>query len=54
MTVAISLVLWPVAHMGWIYVVVAVVSGAVFIVEAAQLLRRANAGLRVGPLRRHP
>lgn len=46
MTVAISLVLWPVAHMGWIYVVVAVVSGAVFIVEAAQLLRRANAGLR--------
>ena len=29
-----------------IYVVVAVVSGAVFIVEAAQLLRRANAGLR--------
>ncbi|WP_256580927.1 hypothetical protein, partial [Pseudomonas sp. GW704-F5] len=46
MTVATSLVLWPVAHMGWIYVVVAVASGAVFIVEAAQLLRRANAGLR--------
>ncbi|MES6221784.1 heme o synthase [Cutibacterium acnes] len=46
MTVATTLVLWPVAHMGWIYVVVAVVSGAVFIVEAAQLLRRANAGLR--------
>jgi len=36
MTVATSLVLWPVAHMGWIYVVVAVASGAVFIVEAAQ------------------
>ena len=38
--------LWPVAHMGWVYLVVAVVSGAVFIVEAVQLLRRARVGLR--------
>ncbi|WP_235842551.1 heme o synthase [Cutibacterium modestum] len=45
-TVATSLVLWPVAHTGWIYGVVAVLAGAVFIVEAVQLLRRANAGLR--------
>ena len=46
MTVATSLLLWPVAHMGWVYLVVAVVSGAVFIVEAVQLLRRARVGLR--------
>ena len=45
-TVAISLVLWPVAQMGWIYGVVAVLAGAIFILEAIQLLRRANAGLR--------
>ena len=45
-TVAISLVLWPVAQMGWVYGGVAVLAGAVFILEAIQLLRRANAGLR--------
>ena len=45
-TVAISLVLWPVAQMGWVYGGVAVLAGAVFILEAIQRLRRANAGLR--------
>ena len=32
--------------MGWVYGGVAVLAGAVFIFEAIQLLRRANAGLR--------
>jgi len=44
LTVATSLVLWPVAHTGWLYPLVAGVCGAWFIVEAAMLLRRARAG----------
>lgn len=43
-TVLASLVLIPVAPMGWLYSVVAVVSGAVFIVESHRLLARARAG----------
>ncbi len=40
-TVITSLVLVPIGQMGWIYVVAAVVSGAVFIIESHQLLSRA-------------
>ncbi len=41
-TVAVSLVLIPVGSMGWIYLVTAVLSGAVFIREAHVLLARAS------------
>jgi len=41
--IATSLVLVPVAGMGWVYLVVAVVSGAVFLLEAYRLLTRAKA-----------
>ncbi len=44
LTVATSLVLWPVARTGWLYPVVAGTCGAWFIVEAVMLLRRALAG----------
>ena len=43
-TVLTSLVLVPVAPMGWIYTVMAVVSGAVFLLEAHMLLKRAKEG----------
>jgi protoheme IX farnesyltransferase len=39
-TVATSLVLWPVASMGWVYVGAAGVLGAAFLVEAYALRRR--------------
>ncbi len=39
-TVATSLVLWPVASTGWLYPVVAVILGAVFLTEAHLLWRR--------------
>ena len=42
--VATSLVLVPVASMGWLYLVVAVASGAVFLAEAHRLSRAARAG----------
>jgi protoheme IX farnesyltransferase len=42
-TVLTSLVLIPIASMGWIYLVVSVVSGGVFLLEAHRLLRRAKA-----------
>ncbi len=42
-TVAMSLTLVPVASMGWVYLVVAAASGAVFLVEAHRLLARAKA-----------
>jgi protoheme IX farnesyltransferase len=41
--IATSLALVPVAGMGWVYLVVAVVSGAVFLLEAYRLLARAKA-----------
>ena len=42
--VATSLFLVPVAPMGWVYVVTAVLSGALFIAEAHRLLRAARGG----------
>jgi len=42
--VAASLLLVPVAHMGWVYLVTAVVTGALFIAEAHRLQRAAKAG----------
>jgi protoheme IX farnesyltransferase len=49
-TVLASLVLIPVAPMGWVYAVVAVVSGALFVVESHRLLSRARAGITGKPL----
>ena len=43
-TVLTSLALIPIAPMGWIYAVIAVVSGAVFLLEAHMLLKRAKEG----------
>jgi heme o synthase len=42
-TVLTSLVLIPVASMGWIYLVVVVPSGGIFLLEAYRLLKRAKA-----------
>jgi protoheme IX farnesyltransferase len=42
-TVLTSLVLVPVASMGWVYLLVAVPSGALFLLEAHRLLLRARA-----------
>lgn len=50
-TVAVSLLLWPVAPTGWIYPVVAAVVGGVMIVEAIQLWRRAAAGAQPAQLK---
>ena len=41
-TMAMSLVLWPVAHTGALYPIAAVVLGAVFVGKAALLLRRSR------------
>jgi heme o synthase len=46
--VAVSLVLVPVAAMGWVYAATALVAGGVFLVEAHRLLRAARSGL-TGP-----
>ncbi len=46
LTVLASLLVWPAAHTGWLYPLVAAVTGLVFIWESVQLLRRARAGLR--------
>lgn len=45
LTVAVSLLLWPVAGTGWLYPVVAAVLGMVMIGEAVALLLRARAGM---------
>jgi protoheme IX farnesyltransferase len=42
-TVVVSVTLVPVASMGWVYLVVAVLSGGLFLVEAHRLLGRARA-----------
>jgi protoheme IX farnesyltransferase len=42
--VAVSLLLVPVATMGWLYIVVAVGTGGLFVAEAHRLLRAARAG----------
>lgn len=44
LTVAVSLLLWPVAGMGWLYVSVASIAGLVIIVESVLLYRRAVRG----------
>jgi len=44
-TVATSLLVWPVAHTGWLFPLVAAVAGTVFISETIRLLSRARAGL---------
>lgn len=44
-TVATSLVLVPVAPMGWLYAVTASIAGATFIVESHRLLGRAKRGI---------
>ena len=52
--VAASLLLWPVAHMGWLYVAVASVLGVAFIVESHLLLRRSRLSddpVRLAPMR---
>jgi heme o synthase len=41
--VATSLALWPVAHTGWLYPVVAAGAGVAFLVESHRLLARATA-----------
>jgi protoheme IX farnesyltransferase len=43
-TVATSLLLWPIAHTSWLYPLVAGVCGVWFIAEAVMLLGRARAG----------
>lgn len=45
LTVAVSLLLWPVAGTGWLYVAVAGGAGTLLIVEAALLYRRAARGV---------
>ncbi|HYJ69053.1 MAG TPA: heme o synthase [Nocardioidaceae bacterium] len=52
--VAASLVLWPVADMGWLYLATAIGLGAAFVVESHLLLRRARSTdevARVAPMR---
>jgi protoheme IX farnesyltransferase len=44
-TVLVSLVLWPVAHTGWLYPAVAVVLGVALLWQSALLLARARRGL---------
>ncbi len=44
-TVLVSLLLWPVAHTGWLYPLLAGLAGAWLTVEAVALLLRARAGL---------
>ncbi len=50
-TVATSLVLMPVASLGWVYLAVAVAAGAWFVVEAGRLLRAALRGTTQRPMR---
>lgn len=51
LTVAVSLLLWPVAGTGWLYPVVAAVAGLAMIAEAVALLVRARAGLEDAALK---
>lgn len=45
LTVATSMLVWPVAHTGWLYPLVAGLAGIVFLWEAWRLLVRAKQGL---------
>ncbi len=49
--VACSLVLIPVAHMGWVYTVAAIVTGGFFIFEAQMILRRVIKNVDPKPMR---
>ena len=49
--VATSLVLVPVANMGWVYLIAAVASGALFLAEAHRLLSAAKAGAQPAQLK---
>lgn len=49
--VASSLLLIPTANAGWVYAVVAIASGTVFILEAHGLLRRSRQGVDLKPMR---
>lgn len=51
LTVAVSLALWPVAHTGLVYPVVAAVAGLILLIESWQLLVRANRGCRDAALK---
>ena len=44
-TVLASLVLWPVAHTGWLYPTVALITGIALVWQAGLLLARASRGL---------
>jgi heme o synthase len=44
-TVLVSLTLWPVAHTGWLYPTVALITGVALVWQSAQLLTRARRGL---------
>ena len=50
-TVATSLLLWPVAGTGWLYPAVAGIGGAIFIAESVALWRRARQGKTDAALR---
>jgi protoheme IX farnesyltransferase len=50
-TVAVSLLLWPVAGTGWLYPTVAALTGAALLWESVQLLVRARRGLTDAALR---
>jgi protoheme IX farnesyltransferase len=50
-TVLVSLTLWPVAHTGWLYPTVAVITGLALVWQSAQLLARARRGLTDAALR---
>ncbi|HEX6759611.1 MAG TPA: heme o synthase [Propionibacteriaceae bacterium] len=50
-TVLVSLTLWPVAHTGWLYPTVAVITGVALVWQSAQLLARARRGLTDATLR---
>jgi protoheme IX farnesyltransferase len=49
--VAVSLLLGPVGHAGWLYLAVAIGAGGWFLLEAHRLSRRAKAGLDPKPMR---
>ncbi|MFZ1361662.1 MAG: heme o synthase [Candidatus Nanopelagicales bacterium] len=49
--VACSLVLIPVAQMGWVYTIAAIVTGGFFIFEAQMILRRVIKGVDPKPMR---
>ena len=51
LTIAASLVLWPVAHTGWFYPVVAVLLGAAFVREVELLRRQVARGGTLRPMR---